>query len=292
MYERIRRSCPVDLDPHIFHAALIYGDAPRAFLKSISREYLDIGRRHNLPMIATTPTWRANAERIARSSCAGHPVNADAAAFTLELQQEYSDIGVKVEGCIGPKGDGYLPGEAPDMEAATRFHTPQIEALASAGVDSIVAKTLPALEEARGMAKAFSDTGIRYSLSFVIRGDGSILDGTPLADAVAQIDDETEHPPTCYQVNCVHASVYRAALIGLAATAPEAAVRITGLDANTSAKSPEELEGLEELDTEAPEDFGEQVWALHGETGATYLGGCCGSSTAHIEALARHATAA
>ena len=72
---------------------------------------------------------------------------------------------------------------------------------------------------------------------------------------------------------------------------PVAAARITGLHANTSAKSPEELEGLEALDTEAPDDFGANLWALHRDLGTRFLGGCCGTSTDHMEALAqRHST--
>ena len=71
---------------------------------------------------------------------------------------------------------------------------------------------------------------------------------------------------------------------------PEAAARVAGLDANTSARAPEELDGLAELDTEAPADFGGNLWPLNSEFGTVYLGGCCGTSTEHIEALARRAT--
>jgi len=54
---------------------------------------------------------------------------------------------------------------------------------------------------------------------------------------------------------------------------PAAAARVTGLHANTSAKS--------------PEDFGANMWALRQQPGVRLLGGCCGTSTEHIDALAR-----
>jgi homocysteine S-methyltransferase len=73
----------------------------------------------------------------------------------------------------------------------------------------------------------------------------------------------------------------------MAARDRSAAKRIAGLRANTSARTPEELDGLEELQTEDPEDFATNLSALRDEFGTVFLGGCCGTSTAHIEALAR-----
>ena len=283
MYERIRRSCPVELDPHIFHASLIYGEQPREFLKSLSREYLDIGRRFDLPMIVTTPTWRANAERIGRSRCAGLPVNQNAATFSQELRSEYSDMSIRIEGCIG-----YRPEEAPGAEEAMRFHTPQIEALATSGVDGISAYTLPAADEAYGMAKRLSEIGLPYILSFVLTPRATLLDGTPAADVFQRID-ALASPPEAYLANCIHASAYEAVYAAMLSEAPEQAKRLQGLIANTSARTPEELDGLEEIDSEAPEDFGRAVWALRQKTDAWFLGGCCGSSTAHIEELAKRA---
>ena len=81
LYERLRRSPAVRLDPQIAHAGLIYDDGARAVLAGVHREYLDIGQRHGLPMIAASPTWRANKQRIARSEFAGLPVNRDGARF-------------------------------------------------------------------------------------------------------------------------------------------------------------------------------------------------------------------
>lgn len=293
MYERLRRSKEVNLDPHIAHAGLIYDDGSRRFLESVHREYLDIGQRAGLPMFSTTPTWRANAERIARSGFADYRVNRDGARFMLDLRESYGRDAqpILVAGLTGPKGDGYLPGEAPSTEVAAEFHRPQIEALAESGVDFLIAKTLPAFAEALGIARSMALTGLPYMLSFVVRRDGTLLDGTPLDKAVRKIDDETGSPPAAYCLNCVHASVFAAAMNETRARNPSAAARITGLDANTSAKDPDELDGLEELETEEPEAFGENLWSLHRTFGTKYLGGCCGSSTEHIEALARRCAA-
>ena len=64
MYERLRRDPAVEFDPHIAHAGLIYDPASARVMEETHREYLDIGQKYGLPMVAATATWRANAERI------------------------------------------------------------------------------------------------------------------------------------------------------------------------------------------------------------------------------------
>ncbi len=292
MYERLRRSEAVVLDQYIFHASLVYEDHSRQVLKNVFREYLDIGQNYRLPMVATTPTWRASQERISLSRFAGMPTNRDSTQLLLEMRAEYGSNGhpILIGGTSGPKGDGYLPEKAPSADDAEKYHRGQILELADSGVDFLIAKTLPSSEEAMGISRCMAETGLPYVLSFVVRRDGTILDGTPLYEAIDHIDNETRLPPANYNVNCVHASVFAAAMTVTQSRNPEAADRITGLDANTSAKAPEELDGLAELDTEVPADFGANLWPLNSAYGTAYLGGCCGTSTEHIEALARRAT--
>ncbi len=289
MYERLRRSPAVNLDPHIAHGSLIYNDDARAVLEAVHREYLDIGQRYGLPMIASSATWRASAPRIARSAFAGHHVNRDNARMMLDLRESYGPDAqpILIAGNLGPIGDAYIPAEAPDTDAAQSQHEPQIAELADSGVDFLTAKTLPAFGEALGIARLMAKTGLPYTLSFVALRDGTMLDGTPIEQAVAQIDDDVTRPPSSYNLNCVHTSVFASALRAAGGRDAAATARFHGLEANTSAKTPEELEGLDELDTEAPEDFGPGLWAVHQAFGTCYLGGCCGTSTEHIEAFAR-----
>ncbi len=289
LYERLRRSPAVNLDPYVAHAGLIYHDDARDVLASVHREYLDIGQRYGLPMIASTPTWRANRERIARSPFADRAMNRDAVRFMAELRDSYGPDAapILIAGQSGPKGDGYQPAEAPGLEEAEEFHRDQVEELADAGADLLIAQTLPAFDEALGIARIMASTDRPYVISFVARSQGTLLDGTPLDEAIRRIDGETARPPDAYNVNCVHASVFAAAIGTAGARDPQAANRIVGLHANTSARTPEELDGLEELETEAPPDFGRNLWNLHLELGTTFLGGCCGTSTDHMEALAQ-----
>ncbi len=289
LYERLRRSDAVNFDPYVAHAGLIYNDEARDVLASVHREYLDIGQRLDVPMIASSPTWRANQERVAQSEFSGLPVNRDAVTFMAELRASYGPDAapILIAGQCGPQGDAYTPSEAPDAGDAEAFHRTQVEELAEGPADLLISQTLPAFEEARGISRAMAGTDLPYVMSFVIRSNGTLLDGTPLDDAIDRIDNETDAPPATYNVNCVHASVFASALAIVKDRNPAAAARITGLHANTSARTPEELDGLAALETEAPESFGKNLWALHENLGSAFLGGCCGTSTEHMEALAR-----
>jgi len=62
--------------------------------------------------------------------------------------------------------------------------------------------------------------------------------------------------------------------------------RLIGLQANTSKRSPEELDGLEQLEGETPEAFAEQMLEVHRQHGTRILGGCCGTDDRHIRCLA------
>jgi homocysteine S-methyltransferase len=289
MYERLRRSGADTFDAHIAYAGMLYDDLGRSVLAEAHRSYLDIGQRYGLPMLAGTPTWRASGERIAKSRHPAKPVNEDGYAFMKELRGSYGAdaSAILIAGITGPAGDGYKPHEAPGKEAAMAFHTFQINALASVGIDLFKVQTLPSFEEARGIAQLLSETDIPYVLSFVLRSDGTLLDGTLLDTAIDTIDNETARAPASYNVNCVHTSVFSSVLTELRTHRPNIAARVWGIDANTSAKTPEELDDLDEIDTEAPKAFGSNVCALRDKLGISYLAGCCGSSPEHIAELAR-----
>jgi homocysteine S-methyltransferase len=130
---------------------------------------------------------------------------------------------------------------------------------------------------------------IPYVLSFVLRRGGALLDGTPLHEAVAAIDSAVSPRPLFYMVNCVHPSICEAALVAEAACSHRITERVIGLQANASDKSPEELEGLAQLEADAPEVLADAMLRLHRRFGTKILGGCCGTDDRHIEQIARRA---
>ncbi|GFE59717.1 homocysteine S-methyltransferase family protein [Geobacter sp. AOG2] len=291
--ERLRRVPDIRLDEQVVNSALIYDDHGQAVLADICRQYLEIGRSSHLPLLLSTPTWRAGRERIAAAGLAGRDLNGDNFRFLDALRREQGDYSknVVISGLMSCRGDAYRPEEALSALEARAFHAWQAEALAAAGVDLLLAATLPALSEAIGLAQALAATGLPYLVSFVARPEGTLLDGTPLKDAIATIDSQASPQPLAYLVNCTHASVFRQALCHEFNSSAHVRKRVIGLLANTAALSPEELDNSAELVEEAPEVFGAAVAALHEDLGMKVLGGCCGTDERHISSLARHLVA-
>jgi homocysteine S-methyltransferase len=288
IYERLRRHPSIEFHPHLAHAALIYNPASAEILAQVFREYLDIGQRYDLPMIVSTPTWRANQERHYRSEFKDYKINQDNARFLSEIRASYGPNRrpIFICGLIGPRGDAYRPEEALSRKEAVSFHTYQIGALAETNVDFLYAATLPAISEAYGIAAAMAQTNLPYVLSFVIRESGTLLDGTPLHQAIEEIDTTSDRPPTGYAVNCVHPTVFVEGLIQGEIEKRTLMERLVGFAANTSARSPEELDALEELETEEPSRFAELMVAVHNQFHIPIIGGCCGTGTDHIDCLA------
>jgi len=290
--ERLRRNTDFELDPFIVNSAFIYDPKQRSALETIYRQYLDIGFNYDLPLLLSTPTWRAGRKRIAAAGYEGTDVNGDNFRFLDALRTSYGVYAQKVVICglLSCQGDAYNPKEALGIDVAHEFHTWQAMNLAEAGVDFLLAATLPALSEATGLASALAATGKPYIVSFVIRPEGTLLDGTPLKDAIAAIDATVIPKPIAYLVNCTHVSIFRSAIFHEVNSSSLVRERLVGLLANTAALNPEELDNSDGLVAEEPEIFGQTVAGLHGELNMKILGGCCGTDHRHIRHLAKQLT--
>ncbi len=286
--ERIRREFDFCLDPHLANAAMIYDPKGKEILEQIYRQYLDIGQKYRIPMLILTPTWRANQENIEKAGMQDRDVNRDCFNFLDHLRSEYGTYAqqILIGGLVGCKGDAYKPNEALPQESAFAFHGFQIQALARAGVDFLIASTLPAFSEALGIGQAIAETHLDYILSFVVRSTGTLLDATTLADAISKLDHKLNPHPLCYMANCTHPTVLATALLNKTNSSDFAQLRLMGLQANTSAKSPEDLDGSVALETQEPNDLAQEMARLHANFNIKICGGCCGTDHRHILAMA------
>jgi len=291
MIERIKRDEFVKLDPNIAHSGLIYDKKGREILRKIYSGYIDVGRKYNCPVLSLAPTWRANPERIEKSVFRNKrkEINSDCVDFLNDIRKTYFDFSksIFIGGMMACKGNAYNPKEALSKNEAKLFHQEQAKYLAESNVDFIKAATLPALSEALGIAAAISTYNIPYILSFVINGDASLLDGTPIYKAIEIIDSEIDHIPLLYMINCVHPTIFEKAISKEAIISPNILNRILGFQANSSSKSPSELDNLSYLDTTQPEEFADLMFSIHKKFGTKILGGCCGTDDSHINALAK-----
>jgi homocysteine S-methyltransferase len=285
MIEALANGDDVELHETLLNAPLVYTEEGRQAMAALSTSYIDTARAADLPILVSTPTWRANPDRI-RAAGLDRNLNADGADFMLTLREGYGDWApnILIAGLMGVKNDAYQPGEALDAIAAAEFHSQQADWLADAGVDLLLAATLPAVNEATGMARAMAQTGRPYIVSFVINRRGRLLDGTPLETAISQVDQACTPVPAGYMINCAHPD-----FLGPSALPPALWHRLIGFQGNASAMDHEALEttpGHHEDDRTA---WGEAMLGLRRRLGFKILGGCCGTTAAHIAYLAAHA---
>ncbi len=282
--EALKRSGEIELHPELVNALLIYDDQGRRLIAGLINQFIGVAKRCEVPIMVTTPTWRANRERLERVGELRN-VNADAVKFIRELQAGWGGFAEKVMvgGLMSCKNDCYLPEQGLSRSEAQVFHAWQSQRLAGAGVDFLIAQTLPALPEALGLAQALAATEIPYIISFVINREGLMLDGHSLAEAIATIDSLVEKVPVGYMVNCAYPSFLK---VG---QEPEVVVsRLLGFQANASSLDHDQLDEAESLKADTVADWGQRMVALNREFKIPILGGCCGTGVAHLEYLASH----
>jgi homocysteine S-methyltransferase len=272
------------------NSAMIYSPEGREVLRGIYREYLAIGAFHGLPMIVFAPTWRASRTRV-KSAGTGvvENVNGDAVQFLREIVAEYGSYSedVYMGGLMACANDAYRAQESLSREQALEYHLPQAMSLARSDVDFIMVATLPSCEEALGMADALGRSATPYILSFVVHPDGSLLDRTPFWQAVDKIDTSVQNPPAYYMINCVHPEHYASAVATQIRLYAPLEHRLLGLQANTSRRSPAELDCSDHVDVnEGPGEWAAMLRNISLDLPMKVIGGCCGTDARHIECLA------
>jgi S-methylmethionine-dependent homocysteine/selenocysteine methylase len=259
----------------------------RARLRRYYDGYLDIARQHDTGFVVETPTWRANpdwAGQLGYSSEQLDRVNRSAVALAEEVRTAAAADGITVvvSGCVGPRGDGYDPGDAMSPEEAERYHAVQIGTFATTTADQVTAITMTNAEEAIGIVRAAAAAGIPSAISFTVETDGRLPTGQPLREAIEQVDEATDGGAAYFMVNCAHPTHFTEAL---AHDGPWRQ-RLLGLRANASAKSHAELDEATELDEGDPRDLAARHAALRDRLPAvTVLGGCCGTDARHVAAI-------
>ncbi|MBW2240097.1 MAG: homocysteine S-methyltransferase family protein [Deltaproteobacteria bacterium] len=277
--ESIRRAGETNLHPRLGNALLIYDEVGSSALSRLYHDFISIAHRADVPITLGTPTWRANHERLSEANIQ-RDVIGDSVKFLNSLREEWGSWKDKIiiGGIIGCKNDSYRPNEGLSKEDARAFHHWQIDRLTQAGVDFLLAATLPALPEAAGIALAMERTAIPYILSFVINRDGCILDGTGLERAFGEIDAACATPPLGYMINCSYPSFLNAEEL------PEAVLsRLIGYQANASSLDHADLDETGELHANDISDWGERMIELNRRFGIKILGGCCGTGLEHLQ---------
>lgn len=280
--ERLKHEFGFSNDPVLALAPFVYDDEKRTAINSLWQQYIDIAQNSNLPFMATTPTRRVNVDSIKQSTY-DKSIIKDNVDNLKELKTESMFVG----GLMGCKGDAYKCTEVLSVKEAKEFHSWAASLFKEAGVDFLFAGIMPAITEAIGMAQAMEQTGLPYIISFMTRDNGKLIDGTTIHDAIYKIDSMTDRTPICYMANCIHPTVLYKALSKDFNNTGLVKDRFKGIQANTSALSPEELDGCEVLKCSDSISLANDIGKLRSLIDLKIIGGCCGTNNSYIREISK-----
>jgi S-methylmethionine-dependent homocysteine/selenocysteine methylase len=281
------------LDLPYFAAFHLLKDASgRAALRRYYARYAEIARKAGVGFILESPTWRASSdwgEKLGYSEEALARATRDAIALMQELRKEFETrrTPMVISGCVGPRGDGYDPGQVMSAEEAEGYHAKQIRVFSEAGVDMVTAITMTNANEAIGVTRAA--VGLPVAISFTVETDGRLPTGQSLEDAIEEVDRATSRGPVYYMINCAHPTHFEGTLSKGGAWLE----RVRGIRANASKRNHQELNDAPDLDDGNPIELGHQYHdLLKRHPQINVLGGCCGTDHRHIEQISMTCTVA
>ena len=267
-----------------FH--LLKDAAGRSALQRYFTRYAEVARTQGTGFVLESPTWRASPDwgaKLGYSEAELAEANRASIALMEEIRVAFETEAAPfvISGCIGPRGDGYDPGDAMTPDEAEAYHAFQARIFEAAGADMITAITMSNASEAIGVTRAARMAGLPVVISFTLETDGRLPTGQTLEDAVTEVDEATDRGPAYYMINCAHPTHFEDVLRG-----GSWLERLGGLRANASRRSHEELDEATDLDDGDPVELGGQYGDLHRRfPQIKVLGGCCGTDHRHIEQI-------
>ena len=242
-------------------------DAPD-LLVEIHSQYVAAGAD-----LITANTFRTQRRCLARAGRGDDAAHLTTLATDLARQATAAaDRRVFVLGSAPTLEDCYRPDLAPDDAALADEHAEHANHLAKAGVDAILVETMNSIREAKAAVRAANTTALPVLVSFICGKAATLLSGETLSDALDAIASER---PAAVLVNCLPPSRVPACLRVLR-TGPQPFGAYANLGEPTGEGRSEDV---------SPEQF-----AVHASTwwshGARITGGCCGTTPAHIAAIA------
>jgi homocysteine S-methyltransferase len=225
--------------------------------------------------VIETNTFGANRFKLSHHGLEGKVYDINLAG--ARLARSVAGSAILVAGSIGPLGVSLPPIGSVDIEDAQNSIKDQVRGLVDGGADLIIFETLTDLDQACIMLDtAFERCNLPIIVQFAIGTDLTTERGDSLDDIVSRLSD---YPVSVIGVNCC---------VGPEQTirAVQALREISDLPISAQPNSgyPTNIEGRTLFISGAGyfADRGAEIV----QAGASIVGGCCGTSPAHIEALA------
>ena len=240
---------------------------------AVARAYVEAGSE-----IILTNTFGANRFRLADSGAAARMVEINKAGVTLSRQAAGRDV--LVFASIGPSGKLLMSGDITEDELRAAF-AEQARALAEAGPDALVLETFQDLDEAEIAIAEMKVTGLPVIASMVYDSgkdlDRTMMGTTPEQAAAGLVEAGAD----VVGANCGQGI---AGFVSICARLKAAASGRPGwIKANAGLPTMKDGKAVYAMDAEA---FTRHVPAVL-QAGATFIGGCCGTSPEFIRQIHR-----
>jgi homocysteine S-methyltransferase len=148
-------------------ASFLLFETPKG-VEALSRYFHTYGalaRKHDTGLILETATWRASPDWGAKLGYSPERLlEVDRMAIrmleTIRDAHESDRAPIVISGCLGPRGDGYIPDAMMSASESAEYHRPQIETFADTAADLVSVLTINYVEEAEGIAQAAKRAGM------------------------------------------------------------------------------------------------------------------------------------
>ncbi|OYD15371.1 hypothetical protein CH330_05885 [candidate division WOR-3 bacterium JGI_Cruoil_03_51_56] len=225
--------------------------------------------------IITANTFRTNPRTVARVGLKQSAKELSLAAIEL-AHKAIGSKSIVVAGSIAPVEDCYHPELFPGVQEARADFEEHAENLVQAGADLLLIETMNSTVEAKLAAQACSKLSVPAMVSFILRDDRHLLNRDFLEYAVSEVLD---FRPSAVLINCTPIPVCRSGIKVLAGRTEF----VSGCYPNIG--HPSIATGWDFSDAVGPDDFARELAGIAAD-GARILGGCCGTTPAHIQTLA------
>lgn len=249
-------------------------------LRQVHSDYLRAGAE-----ILTANTFRTHRRNLARAGLGDQALELTQLAVEIArtaIHQMSTVPGPRyVAGSLSPLEDCYSPHLVPPQAECEHEHAEMAQHLAQSGVDLILIETMNTIREARAATRAARATGLPVFTSFVCRTDGRLLSGESITEAVQAI---APLGVAGLLINCTPATTIHNPFNELRAALQQLAVRIHVIGLYANVGHTEMLGGWTNTADVPPLEYAKLAssWL---EKGANLIGGCCGTTPAHIAAL-------
>jgi methionine synthase I (cobalamin-dependent) len=242
-------------------------------IAGVHRAYVDAGSE-----LILSCSFGGTRSRLAHAGLADRVAEVNRRA--VEVAREAAEGRAFVAGDIGPLGELLAPLGKRTYEEAVDMFAEQAAALAEAGADVLYVETMTSLEEVRaaveGARRAAPGFPLTVTMSFDTKGRTNM--GVRPAQAAQALK---ELGVTAFGANCG----YSLEMTEEAARAMREVVPDVPLIVKPNAGLPRLVEDEVVYDA-TPEKMAQHARVLV-DLGARIVGGCCGSTPAHIAAIAR-----